>query len=245
MHHLFRKKLNKFLGVYDQIWTREKAKGLIVWSEYAKKQHYKITPYGNIMVIPPGISDHLTGKQKHNNLVNILFAGVWFERKGGVVVVEAFRKLYKKYPSFHLKLIGQLPEGLKLPPNTEHKDFVPRQTALKKYYSRADIFILVPPEVEGYGLTLEEMMSYQIPAIVSNISALPERVIEGETGFIIKPNDPQELADKLEILGNNPELRKKMGKNAKNLFLEKFAIKPTRKMLKQVYENALKKNKKR
>lgn len=242
-HYFLRKTINDLFGLYDQIWTRYRAKNLIVMSDFAKKIHTNLYPKGKITVIPPGLTDKGYLPKKSPEKVNILFAGIWFERKGGLVLLNAFNKLQKKCPNANLILLGPVPKKIKLPANTIQKDFVPYKQLVSDYYPSADIFVLVPPEIEGYGLVVDEAMSFGLPVVASDICALPERVIDGKTGFLVPPSDSKALADKLEILIKDKGLRELYGRNAKQLFLEKFSITPTRKQLLEVYQQAVQNNK--
>lgn len=235
----FRKAFHRMTGVYDQALNLADAPKLIVFSEFAKKVHIEWgVSKEKITVVYPGLADRPLVK-RDGVKVNILFAGVWFERKGGLVVLEAFRKLVPKYKNLKLTLLGPLPPGvlIKKTENIEQKDFVPYKELLN-YYARADIFVLVPPKAEGYGLVVEEAMSFGIPTVVSDIYALPEMVADGETGFVAKPGSVKDLMEKLETLIKNPALRKKMGEASRKRFLEKFWIEKTNRQLLKVYREA-------
>lgn len=255
----FRKAFHQMTGVYDQVLNLADCRKLIVFSEFAKKVHLELgAPEDKIAVVYPGLStiytpgeslrntpgvaEGLPGGESERQTVNILFAGVWFERKGGVVLLEAFRKLTPKYKNLKLTLLGPLPDGvfIKKGERIEQKDYVPYEKLLD-HYSKADIFVLVPPKAEGYGLVVEEAMSFGIPAVVSDIYALPEMVDDGVTGFVVKPGSVKDLMEKLEALIKNPNLRKKMGETARKRFLEKFWIKKTNQKLLEVYQEAIRK----
>lgn len=236
----FRKAFHRIMGVYDQALNLADTSKLIVFSEFAKKVHLELgAPEEKMVVVCPGLVKPPWVKRAESGVVNILFAGVWFGRKGGVVLLEAFRKLAPKYKNLRLTLLGPLPGGVSITKgeNITQKDFVPYRELLN-HYRRADIFVLVPPKAEGYGLVVEEAMSFGLPVVVSNIYALPEMVEEGRTGLVVKPGDSDDLAEKLEILIKNAGLRRKMGENAQKRFLEKFWARETNKKLLLIYQKA-------
>ena len=236
----FRKASHQIMGIYDQVLNLADARILIVFSEFAKRVHMELgMPEEKICVVYPGLVDRPAVKKDGDLRVNILFAGVWFERKGGMVILEAFRKLAPKYKNLKLTLLGPLPGGVTISKNEniEQKDFV-LYDRLLDYYRRADIFVLVPLKAEGYGLVVEEAMSFGLPVVVSNIYALPEMVKDGETGLVAKPGDTNDLVEKLEILIKNPTLRKNTGEAARVRFMEKFWIKKTNEKLLKVYREA-------
>ena len=242
LYYKFRKIFHKATGVYDQALNLGDCRRLIVFSEFAKKIHISLGAEGErIKIVYPGLVERPLIKKLDSKTLNILFAGVWFERKGGVVLLKAFRKLAPKYKNLKLTLLGPLPKGISVSgeKNIYQVDYVPYQKLLD-HYRQADIFVLVPPKAEGYGLVVEEAMSFGVPTVVSDIYALPEMVEGGKTGFIVKPGDVDDLAAKLEILIKNPALREKMGETARERFREKFWIKKTNEALLRIYQEALK-----
>lgn len=78
---------------------------------------------------------------------------------------------------------------------------------------------LVP---ELLGQTLLEGMACGIPAICTDVASMPEIVEEGVTGFVVPPNDPMALGDKLRWLHNNPAEAAHMGQAARQQVLECF-----------------------
>lgn len=240
----FAYKLRRFVAktfkVYDPNLNLYQARKLIVWSEFAKKIHQNLgCGPKKIVVIPPGIELLPERKKKHLGF-NILFVGIWFERKGGPLLLEAYKILKTKYPQIGLYLVGQVPKKITLPKGVWQVDYLPREKLASEIFPKTDVLVLVPPVAEGYGLVVLEAASLRVPAIVSSVYALPEIVEDGVTGFVIKPNDLNELVEKLEILINNRNLLQKMGQAAKKRFEEKFWIKKTNKKLLRVYQEAVK-----
>lgn len=239
--YLLKKWVVKLLDIYDSE-LNLKDTNLMVWSQFAKRVHQSFGEVpsgtsGKITVIPPGISLPNFKNQNHSQF-NILFIGIWFERKGGPLVLEAFKKLKRKYPQIILTIIGQVPHN-KLPQGVLYKDYLPRKELIKRIYPKASVLVLAPPQVEGYGLVVLEAASFGIPAIISSICALPELVEDGKTGLIVKPGSVFELTKALETLINNPNLFTRIGKAAKRRFLKKFWVEVTNKKLLEVYHQVI------
>ncbi len=76
----------------------------------------------------------------------------------------------------------------------------PNQTHLMKLYNIADLLI-APSLHEGFGLTLVEAMACGTPVITSKVSAMPEVV--GDSGVLIDPKKPNEIADAAYYLYDN------------------------------------------
>jgi glycosyltransferase involved in cell wall biosynthesis len=132
---------------------------------------------------------------------NILFVGNEWERKGGPLLVEAFKRVLKKHPDARLTIVGVSPEiGM---PNCDVVGRVPRDQ-VHCYFRKASIFCL-PTRVEPFGVVFVESMSYKIPVVAPNIGALPDLIEDGRNGRLVQPNDANSLTDALIALLDDPE----------------------------------------
>jgi glycosyltransferase involved in cell wall biosynthesis len=75
---------------------------------------------------------------------------------------------------------------------------------------------------ELLGQTLLEGMACGVPAVCTDVASMPEVVEDGVTGFVVPPNDPAALRQKLVWLRENPARRREMGEAARRRVLEKF-----------------------
>lgn len=87
-----------------------------------------------------------------------------------------------------------------------------RQT-LRYYYSAADVFVTTP-WYEPFGITPLEAMACGTPVVGSAVGGIKQTVLDGETGFLIPPNDPPALAAKLAALLYSKKLRAVMSEEA-------------------------------
>jgi glycosyltransferase involved in cell wall biosynthesis len=129
-------------------------------------------------------------------------------------------------PRYHQDLI-KLAEGKDVTFRTECSD-----EALVEAYRRALCVVL--PSVyktlygeessvpELLGQTLLEGMACATPAICTNVASMPEVVTDQVTGFIVPPNDPEALQEKLLWLRDHPAAGIAMGKAARDHVLDKF-----------------------
>jgi len=113
---------------------------------------------------------------------------------------------------------------------------------LMKFLRLADVFTL-PSFVEGLPISLLEAMSLGIPSISTNVYAIPEAVKDGETGILIEAGDSEALAEAINALKNDENLRKKLGQNGKDRVLTNFNEKKVAEIAFQGYEKSFEQNK--
>lgn len=87
----------------------------------------------------------------------------------------------------------------------------------------ADVFVL-PSLWEGFGLVLLEAMAARLPVIASAVGAIPEIVIEGETGRLVPPGDEIALADALSALLASADQRTRMGTGGRARLESRFTV---------------------
>lgn len=155
-------------------------------------------------------------------------------RKGLKYLIEAVAILAKKYPQILLKIIGDGDERKKLEIQISElgiKDKVFFTGAVEhqnvyKYYQEASAFVL-PSLNEGMSNSMLEALASGLPIIATDTGGSREIIQENTNGFIIKFNDSNDIAKKLEKLIVNAELIESMGtesrKIAENMSWEKVA----------------------
>lgn len=109
---------------------------------------------------------------------------------------------------------------------------------LKYYYSAADVFVTTP-WYEPFGITPIEAMACGTPVIGSNVGGVKFTVKEGETGYLVPPNDPEALADRLKHLLSNPQLRNLFGRQAIRRSQEHFTWQKVTSAVAALYEEVL------
>ncbi|HEX4084042.1 MAG TPA: glycosyltransferase family 4 protein [Chthoniobacteraceae bacterium] len=141
----------------------------------------------------------------------ILFLGIDWERKGGPVLIEAFRKVREKLPDARLIIAGASPE-VQLP-NVEVLGRVPLEQ-VSQLLLRASVLAL-PTWREPQGINAIEAQMHGIPVVASDVGALPEAILEGKTGHVIPPGDSAALAAALIHLLSDPDLCRRYGEAAR------------------------------
>lgn len=149
-------------------------------------------------------------------------------KKGHAVFLEAFAAA--KHPTAMALFLGEGDERDALQAQVErlgltgrvlfagfHKDVLP-------YYAAMDVVAL--PSVEGEGLprALLEGGLLERATIGTRLSGVPEIVRDGETGFVVPVGDAPAMADRLRVLLDDPSLRQRMGRAAREWVGSTFTV---------------------
>lgn len=214
-------KKSKFL-INQQLF--QNAKHIIPWSTWAAEsfiQDYGIDPQ-KITVIPPGVDLNLwnPGQEKatENRPVRILFVGGDFERKGGLDVLSAFKRLPSGCAELFIVTRSNIPQ---VPGVTVFRDLKPNSLPLIHLYKTSDIF-LFPSRAEAFGIAAVEASAAGLPIISSDIGGLKDIVLDGKTGIKVQPENIDELFTALQTLINNTALRRAMGEEGRRRAVQFF-----------------------
>ena len=107
-------------------------------------------------------------------------------------------------------------------------------------YAALDILALTSGQPEPFGGVVIEAMCMSRPVIATALGGSLDQVMDGETGFLIPPQDPEKLAEKISTLINNPRLRERMGASAKSRVEAKFSLDAMMKKIEPLYSEVLK-----
>jgi glycosyltransferase involved in cell wall biosynthesis len=140
---------------------------------------------------------------------SIVFVGYEFERKGGLVLLEAFRKVVTVLPDAQLWIAGPPRLDYTLPPRAcLLGSLEPEQ--LSEVYRHASLFVM-PSLFEPFGIAFLEAMDHRLPCIGSDRCAIPEIISHGETGLVAPAGNSDALAGGIIYLLQRPELMRRMG----------------------------------
>lgn len=192
---------------------------ILVGSEFAKSTFEDNGIDANkVVVIPYGVDLDLFHAPKNQyvneDIFQVLFVGNVVNMKGIRYLLDGFKSFGKS--DARLKMIGSYLGGIPDLDNrnttVQHVPRVPREQ-LPSEYHRAEVFVL-PTLFDGMGMVVLEAMACCVPVIVTDRGA-DQVVRDGVDGFVIPANDSAAIADRLQRLYEDSELRKSMGRNAR------------------------------
>ncbi len=107
-----------------------------------------------------------------------------------------------------------------------------------EFFRVADIFVL-PSFVEGLPIALLEAMALGIPAISTNVYAIPEAVKDGETGMLVPAGNAEALAARILELASDSELRSRLSRTGSQFVLTNFDERDAARTILRSYKKAL------
>lgn len=200
--------------------------------------HEKIVAINKIKVLPgEGVNTkHFAPPPTHkeNDTFEFIMSTRLLKSKGIGLYADAARILRKKNYDVRFSLIGFFEKNH--PDSILQEDLVRWEREglisylgfaddVRPYLQRADCMVFPSFYNEGVPRCLMEAASMELPAITSYNRGCKEVVLNNSNGYICNPNDPFDLADKMEKMMNlSPEERMRMGKNGRQIVLKKFDI---------------------
>jgi len=109
---------------------------------------------------------------------------------------------------------------------------------LIRYYCGAEIAV-VPSLYEGFGFPAAEAMACELPVVSSTAGALPEVVGDDGAALLVPPRDARAIADAVRKLIDNPDLRRRMGRAARERILKLFTWENAARQMVEVYREVI------
>jgi glycosyltransferase involved in cell wall biosynthesis len=119
-----------------------------------------------------------------------------------------------------------------------------QQGEIKEFLDRSTVSVL-PCVTSSNGRKdilpnfLKEAMSMEVPVVTSRINGIEELVDDGINGILVPPENPEAIADAIVLLFSNPDLRKKMGKEARKKIQKDFNVRVEAKKLEAIFKTAV------
>ncbi|WP_018099686.1 glycosyltransferase family 4 protein [Sinorhizobium meliloti] len=188
-----------------------------------------VSDYGisrdRVSVIGAGANVPVTSIQRAgSSSPSILFVGYDWERKGGPLLLEAFRVVKKKVPSAELMVVGCSPpveeRGIKIIGKLNPRSQTDR-IKLVKLYSQASVFSILPT-FDPFPNVLLEAAMFGLPIVSVDEGSRREAVIDGVTGFLATHRDPEAIAALLIRLLTDAPLAHELGDAARERAIRQF-----------------------
>jgi phosphatidylinositol alpha-1,6-mannosyltransferase len=151
-------------------------------------------------------------------------------------MIEALPLVLEAFPKTTYLIVGEGPQGshlrtlvktLGLEDNVIFVGQV-KEDELGAYYAACDVFAMVSrdiPEkgdVEGFGIVYLEANLFGKPVVAGRSGGVPDAVLNEQTGLLVNPHDPQEVASAIVRLLRDPELAERLGTNGRNRVRDEF-----------------------
>lgn len=204
----------------------------------------------DVYICPNGIPETIELEKKEHDGFHILFLSNMMREKGVWDLVDACKILKDKGLNFHCHFVGKWSD-------ISEEAFNDRINALdlqkyvkaygakygedkNEFFQIADVFAFPTfYNNECFPLVLLEAMEQGIPCISCNEGGISGIIDDGQTGFVIPKNQPEVLAEKLELLINNHNLCNEMGKAGIKKFEQEFTLNQFERRITEILNDAL------
>ena len=201
---------------------------IFTMTEYLKKSFVNDFNIDNKKVFNIGFGSNIDSTHdfpKFYDCKSILFiAKDSFKEKGGYDLLKAFDIVSKEIENSKLYIVGQIIKCKNS--GVVNIPFLDKNTKygynkLIQLYQKSSLFVM-PSYVDATGNVFLEAMSYKLPCIGANVSAMPEIIVDNNCGEVVEPGDVCGLADKIIKFLKNRELLEYYGNNGLYAVRSKF-----------------------
>ena len=211
--------------------------GVTAVSNYLKQATTELFQFDHIAVIPNFIcaTDYqrrprteLRGELAPGGESLLVHVSNFRPVKRPVDCVEILARVREKGVGARLVMVGDGSER----PRAEHRarclsverhcSFVGKQPRIRDYLSVSDV-LLLPSEQESFGLAALEALACEVPVIASRVGGIPEVVDDGLTGCLSEVGDIEKMSADAALLLSNEELRREMGRRARESAVSRYS----------------------
>lgn len=202
-------------------------------------------PQSKIIYVPNSIDTNFFKPENHKEKNLLLYVGRISELKGLHILIKALEYLKE---SAHLVIIGppdwnanyyekllNLIEAENKKGRHEIKYLgALEQNEIVEWYQKASLLVL-PSFAEGFPMTILEALSCGTPVIATPVGGVPEIIKNHETGMLVPPGNPVTLAEAIDYLLENEDVRLKMIREGRKLVKAQYSLENTCKKLRSIY----------
>ncbi|PIN86240.1 hypothetical protein COV19_05520 [Candidatus Woesearchaeota archaeon CG10_big_fil_rev_8_21_14_0_10_44_13] len=229
--------VSKRVGVIFQ--DPENNKGRVIYNGADTKKFFKRLPKRE---------DYLRFGIKKGSFVVGMIARI-HPFKGYECLCKSIAIVSKKYPEVVVLALGKTVEGSRYDMSIKglikklgiEKNFIfgGFEKDVSKIIPLFSILVLPSVKGEGFPLVILEAQAMGKPVVSSRIAGVPEMIEEGKNGLMVKPGDYRDIAKKIIILIEDPDLRKKIGEAGRKTVNRDFTLKKTVRETEKLYIEVL------
>lgn len=222
------------------------ASRIITVSDYDRNLalRYHLAPEGRLIVIHngmPDVSPSLRAKPGYNP-PRLLMVARFEPQKDHATLFKALQQLHEFDWEIDLvgsgslgSEVGEMASRLEL---TRRIRFLGARKDVAELLAQAQVFLLIS-KWEGFPRSILEAMRAGLPVIASEVGGVREAIVEGKTGFLVPRGGVELLAQRLRLLLTNPELRIRMGQEARKRYESQFTFERMFRETFTVYQSVL------
>jgi glycosyltransferase involved in cell wall biosynthesis len=162
------------------------------------------------------------------------------------VLIESALILRREFPDLVLLIVGggaatEPGEGSRLRElaakrgMSEHVQFLGLRDDIPSVLAAFDV-AAISSDYEGSPLSVMEYMEAARPVVATRVGGVPDIVVDGETGILVPPRDPQALAGGISRLLSDPDLARRMGEAGRRRRRTEFELSETVRRIEQLYD---------
>lgn len=207
---------------------------------------FKYVSESRVHYCPNGIPENKSIERKEGGEpVELLFLSHLIKSKGVIVLIEANGILRDKGVHFLCTIAGGDAELTRkeVQDIITYKELSSSITVAGPVYGEDRMNVMLKADIlvhptfnDCLPLIILEAMQNSIPVVSTFEGAIPEVVEDGITGFLVPQKDSEALAEKLELLIKDPELRQKMGRSGREKYEKEFTLAVFEKRMKEILE---------
>lgn len=141
--------------------------------------------------------------------------------KGVPNLLAGFKLVRQAIPDAQLVLVGLSPDRVPPQPGVVNLGFIRDRQRLRQVLKEAALYAMTPINDASPG-AVREAMAMRLPVVASNLAGIPEMVVDGETGYLVPPEDPRRLAEAVIALLQDENKMQRMGGQGHARVLEYF-----------------------
>jgi glycosyltransferase involved in cell wall biosynthesis len=169
-----------------------------------------------------------------------------FSRKGYDVMCRAVSVLKRRYPEVHYLIVGtgdsgyerELRDLVRLLGLEGQVHFAGFQDPVYPALAAMDLYVH-PARMEGFGIALLEAMAMTKPVVATTTGGIPDIVVQGETGLLVEPGNPEALASSIGVLLEDADQRVAMGRAGRSRVERLFTVETMAARLAACYERVI------